>query len=120
MLKHYAWPAADEGYEYIGQWTEGTQPSGAVECTDPPDLQITGYIRFNTLSQDWYWPASAVLRYERNWRDQQWPDADHGQRTGLTIKMLLPTGQITRRLSQILFCAHKNQRPVKGEAWQTI
>lgn len=78
MQKHYAMPAWDEGYEYIGLWEETSAPSSAVECTAPTEPDKVGYIRFSTTLNDWYWPASAVLRFERNWRDQQWHEADVG------------------------------------------
>lgn len=56
MLKHYAWPAWDEGYEYIGMHDDASPPGGAIECTEPTDLTKTGYIRFNASTQVWYWP----------------------------------------------------------------
>lgn len=80
MEKHYAMPAWDEGYEYIGLWEETTAPPSAIECSPPENMQHGGYVRYNPSIPGWYWPAAAVLRYERVWRDQQWPEADHGER----------------------------------------
>lgn len=78
MLKHYARPAWDEGYEYIGMHDESSPPANTIECTEPYDVSMTGYIRYDSSTSTWYWPTSAVLRYERIWRDQQWPAADVG------------------------------------------
>lgn len=80
MDKHFAYPAWDEGFEYMGFIPEQYAPVSAIECTAPTEPGRTGYIRFNATTQEWYWPQSAVLRFERVWRQEQWPAADDGKR----------------------------------------
>lgn len=74
---HYGAPAYDENYEYAGEWpSEWTPYSGWIVVPFPPRLH--GWLRYDPVLDEWYWPAHATLQYERDWRETQWKDADVG------------------------------------------